>query len=365
MSVEQSIQQLPVQPRSWEGGVDEYLKQNGITAKKITPLEGGTSCYLWRLDGMDGMQRPASSKATPLVPSAVLKCADSMARAGPFSVDPNRLQAEVKALRSLAVTAACRQVPSVRVPSILRETHQGVVMSWAGDIDLRTLHNTDPSFNVSNIGTRLGAWLASLHLEGVSSGPGELDTGNETLERAFSGPGGMEEQAIKSVLSDADKIESVLNLLHAPPLVRTVTHWDFRPSNIVLSVSREGGAPPGLTVVDWELCHYGDPANDIRMWVAENIIMEAKHSDRGLLSSFLTAYKRHAGDSLVDKVFVRKVALSVGVFLLYFMGQGAKLWGFTEADLQKWTAIAIEYLTAGAHDDVEWMRRSVLRPLMD
>jgi len=238
-------------------------------------------------------------------------------------------------------------------------------MSWAGDIDLRTLHKTDTSSDLSSIGTRLGSWLACLHLEAIASGPDEFDIGNKALEMAFSGPGGVEEQVIRSVFSAADDIDCVLNLLRTPPPVRTVTHWDFRPSNIVLNTSCEDTASPDLTVVDWELCHYGDPANDIRMWVAENLIMEAKHRDQGLLSSFLTAYKRRVGDSIVDEAFVRRVSVAVGVFFLYFIGQGAELWGFTEKDLQEWTCIAMEYLNAGTHNDVAWLRQSVLRHLMN
>ncbi|CAE7208205.1 hypothetical protein PTNB73_07587 [Pyrenophora teres f. teres] len=362
MSAEPSIHQLLAHPKNWKGGIEEYLKQNGVTAGKVIPLEGGTSCYLWRLDGV---RCRSDSAITPLVQTAVLKCADSMAKAGPIAVDPNRLQTEVIAVRSQAVTAACRQSSSVRVPTILQQTHHGIIMSWAGETDLRTLHKTHGSFDMSNTGAHLGDWLAYLHLEGISSGPGEIEIGNATLEKAFSGPGGMEEQAIKSVLSATDDIELVLKLLRIPSPVRTVTHWDFRPSNIVLNVSKESDASPELTVVDWELCHYGDPVNDIRMWVAETIMMEATQCDRGLLSSFLTAYKRRAGKSIVNDVFVRKVAVAVGVFLLYFLGQGAELWGFTEQDLQKWRNIAIEYINAGAHNDVIWLSRNALQYLMD
>ncbi|GKT65489.1 hypothetical protein ColTof3_12828 [Colletotrichum tofieldiae] len=288
-----------------------------------------------------------------------------MAKGGHVTVDPNRLQTEVKALRSTAVAEACRQEPSVQVASILRETHNGIIMSWAGNTDLRTLYKTDSSMDMSSIGERLGKWLACLHLAGMSSGPGELDSGHETLNKLFSGPGGMEEQAIRSALCAEDEIERVLKLSRTPSPVQTVTPWDFRPSNIVLSVPSKEGAFPVLTVVDWELCHYGDPTNDLRMWVAEVIIMEVQHGNRGLLSSFLTAYKILAGDSIIDNSFIRKVAVAVGVFLLYFIGQGAELWGFTEKDSQEWAGKAIEYLKAGADDNLAWLSQSALKPLLD
>ncbi|GJC89030.1 hypothetical protein ColLi_11868 [Colletotrichum liriopes] len=270
-----------------------------------------------------------------------------MAKGGPIAVDPNRLQTEVKALQSTAVAEACRREPSVQVASILRETHNGIIMSWAGDTDLRTLYKTDSSMDMSSIGERLGKWLACLHLA------------------ALFGSWGMEEQAIRSALCAEDDIERVLKLSRTPSPVQTVTPWDFRPSNIVLSVPRKEGAFPVLTVVDWELCHYGDPTNDLRMWVAEVIIMEAQHGNRGLLSSFLTAYKIIAGESIIDNNFIRKVAVAVGVFLLYFIGQGAELWGFTEKDNQEWAGKAIEYLKAGADDNLAWLSQSALKPLLD
>ncbi|KZL80652.1 hypothetical protein CI238_08319 [Colletotrichum incanum] len=363
MSTENSIQEPPAYPGDWKGGVDEYLREHDIIATKVTPLEGGTSCYLWRLDGLKDAE--CSPQSTPLSKPAVLKCADSVAKGGPVAVDPNRLQTEVKALRSTAVAEACSQEPSVQVVSVLRETHNGIIMSWAGDTDLRNLYKTDTSTDFSIIGERLGKWLAFLHLAGIASGPGELDSRHETLEKLFSGPGGMEEQAIKSALCAEDDIERVLKLSRTPSLVQTVTPWDFRPSNIVLSVPREEEALPVMTVVDWELCHYGDPINDLRMWVAEVIIMEAQHGNRGLVSSFLAAYKTHAGSSIIDRNFIRKVAVAVGVFLLYFIGQGAELWGFTEKDSQEWTGKAIEYLKAGADDNVAWLSQSPLKPLMD
>jgi aminoglycoside phosphotransferase (APT) family kinase protein len=275
------------------------------------------------------------------------------------------LKVEVKALQSKAVAEAHRKEPSIRVPSVLRETHNGFIMSWAGDTDLRTAYKTDDSMDMAAIGARLGRWLACLHHAGISVGLDGWNTQHDTLEKLFSGPGGMEEQAIRSVLPTEDEVERVLKLSRTPPPVRTLTPWDFRPSNVVLRTPNKEEAVPNMTIVDWELCHYGDPTNDLRTWVAEAMVMEAQHGDRGLLSSFLTAYRRHAGISIIDSAFIRKVAVAVGVFLLYFIGQGAVLWGFTEKDNQEWTEKAIQYLKAGADDDTIWLGQSSLKPLLD
>ncbi|RYP35292.1 hypothetical protein DL767_003880 [Monosporascus sp. MG133] len=363
MVTEQSGQKNLARPRDWKAGVDDYLREHGIVFEKATPLDGGTSCYLWRLDGLNDAE--ASSNGYREGEPAVMKCADSMAKGGPVAVAPDRLQVEVKALKSKAVAEACRQEPSVRVPSVLRETHNGFIMSWAGETDLRKAYQTDNSMDVSTIGARLGRWLACLHHAGIPVGPDGWSTQHDILEKMFSGPGGLEEQAVRSVLRVEDEVERVLKLTRTPSPVRTLTPWDFRPSNVVLRMPSEKGAAPDMTIVDWELCHYGDPSNDLRMWVAEAMIMEAQHGNRGLLSSFLTAYRRQAGSSIIDKAFVRKVAVAVGVFLLYFIGQGAVLWGFTEKDNEQWTEKAIQYLKAGADDDIAWLGQSSLKPLLD
>ncbi|OAK99074.1 hypothetical protein IQ06DRAFT_294519 [Phaeosphaeriaceae sp. SRC1lsM3a] len=85
---------------------------------------------------------------------------------------------------------------------------------------------------------------------------------------------------------------------------------------------RTGDHPsrPRITVVDWEVCSYNDPAFDVRLWVAEAIVLEAKHgADRGMLTSFLTAYHRHAGERIVTEEFVCKVAVLVGSIWMLFM----------------------------------------------
>lgn len=362
MPAEQPGQENLVHPRDWKGGVDDYLHTHGILYEKVTPLEGGTSCYLWRLDGLKDAE--ASSNGYREGEPAVMKCADSVAKGGPIPVAPDRLQVEIKALQSKAVAEACRQEPSIRVPSVLRTTHNGFIMSWAGEIDLLTAYKTDDSIDAAAIGARLGRWLACLHSAGISIGPDGHATQHDALEKLFSGSGGMEEQAVRSVVSAEDEIERVLETLRTPSPVRTLTPWDFRPSNVVMRMPSEKGAAPDMTIVDWELCHYGDPSNDLRMWVAEAMIMEVQHGNRGLLSSFLTAYRRHAG-SIIHEAFVRKVAVAVGVFLLYFIGQGAVVWGFTEKDNEQWTEKAIRYLKAGADDDMVWLGQSCLKPLLD
>lgn len=343
----------PTQPRTWKGGVEQYLAENGIVYDKVEPLQSGTSCYLWRIDGLDG------SDGQP----AVLKVADSTPKFDDRPLAADRLQSEVKALsESQAVNKACSAESSVRVPRVLRTTKDGFIMTWAGDRDLRTAYKTDETdtLDPKAIGTRLGRWLASLHLAGVEAGPDGWSEENSEL-RQFYVAGGVEESVVRGVFgTDEDQIQRVLAILRTPDRVRTLTPWDFRPMNTLLHGDF-------LTIVDWELCHYGEPSSDIRMWAAEAMIMEAKFGERGLLSSFLSAYARAiAGLNLVDETFVRKVAAAVGVLTLFLMSVGPQVWDCSgEEDINRWKGTAVEFIRAGAKGDLNWIRQSCLGPLLE
>ena len=122
-----------------------------------------------------------------------------------------------------------------------------------------------------------------------------------------------------------------------------------------------------LTIVDWEVSHYGEPSSDIRMWVAEAMIMEAKFGERGLLSSFLSAYASSiAGLNLVDETFVRKVAAAVGVLTLFLMSVGPQVWDCAgEEDINHWKGKSVEFILAGANEDLNWLTQSCLGPLLE
>lgn len=346
--------QVSIQPRSWTGGIDDYLAKNGVIYDKATPLQSGTSCYLWRLDGLEG----ASGQP------AVLKVADSTPKFDDRPLSADRLRAEVQALaESKAVAKACNQEPSVQVPRVLQTTTNGLIMTWAGGKDLRMAYKAtsgdDAALDFAAIGARLGHWLASLHLAGIQAGPdGWPDEASEL--RQFYAPGGVEDSMVRAVFgADEDAVQRALAVLRTPDRVRTLTPWDFRPMNTLLHGDL-------LSIVDWELCHYGEPSSDLRMWVAEAMVMEAKYGDRGMLASFLAAYARDmARASVIDDMFVRKVAASMGVLTVFLMSVGPQVWDCAaEEDAQYWKRRAVEFLRAGASGDMDWLKQSCLRPLL-
>ncbi|KAK8131747.1 hypothetical protein PG984_008185 [Apiospora sp. TS-2023a] len=160
MSVE-ITQETPANPRDWSGGIDSYLAEHQIACSKVTPLSGGLSGWVWRLDGWSGgsgeddypthQQDKTTSRACRRAGEpAILKCADGMAKLAPVPLEAERLQLEIKALRSPAVAEACRQEPSVEVPRVLQETCRGYLMSFGGEMDLRVAYK-EGKIIVSNI----------------------------------------------------------------------------------------------------------------------------------------------------------------------------------------------------------------------
>lgn len=352
--------EAPPHPRDWNFGIDGYLQQNKVVCEQAVPLTTGTSCYIWRLEGLKDVE--ASSNGHHHDQPAILKCADSTPKYRSFPVSPDRLRNEVKALRSKTVEEACCREPSVRTPRVLRETTHGFIMSWVGETDLRTAYKTDWLLDPSALGARLGRWLAALHLEGIAQGPDGWSSQHAELDK-FYAVGGFAEKAIQDAMESGES-DKVLQALRAPAAVHTLTPWDFRPMNVMVHDPKGKSAAPGLAIVDWELCHYGDPASDVRMWVAEVMVLEAKFGDRGMLSSFLSAYKEKAGPALVNDDAVARIALSAGVYMLWLLPINPHVWDCGGEDVKYWKETSLQYIRAGANGDMEWLKQSCLKPLL-
>lgn len=232
-------------------------------------------------------------------------------------------------------------------------------------VGLRT--NFDNHQDTASIGTRLGNWLGALHKAGTAADKEGWTSQHEDVDK-FAGPGGLEEQALRAAMatsgSSKEDIEHTLRVMRQPSRISTLTPWDFRPMNTLLHF-KDAEAAPGITIVDWEMAVYGDPVNDLRLWIAEAMVLEAKFGDddRQLLSSFLSAYKHKIGGIIVDSDFACKLAIAVGVFLLIFAP--APIWECDDAEQESWRVIALEYIHAGSRGDLAWLGKSVLRPLLE
>lgn len=344
----------PLHPCSWAGGINQYLIDNDIVCTSATPIESGTSCYIWRLEGFSHPDHP------PTEPAA-LKCADNTPKFSDDVVSPARLSIEIRALLSRPVAEASRAEPTVRVPRVLRTTENGFVMSWAGDVNLLDAFrsNIGTTLDMADIGARIGKWLGCLQVAGAESGVSGFEPMNPELGR-FYNPGGLMDKLVQSVFTDGEKSEKISAALRERETVRTLTAWDFRPMNTLLRFS--GGSnnnTPDIYIVDWELAQFGEAAGDVGMWCVEAMVLEDKYGDRGLLRSFLNAYKQYAV-RIVDGIFVCKLAMVVGVMLVYFMRIAPRLWGTTEEKVGSWRAAAVDFLRAGAEGDLVWLRESII-----
>lgn len=357
-----SAPEPPSHPQIWKSGIEDYLVENEVAHKEVTPLQNGTSCFVWRLDGY---QPPSTSSQNATTHPVVLKCADSTPKYSDVPVAADRLQIEIAALKSRVVAAACQQEPSVHVPAVLQTTKNGFVMTWAGETDLRAAHSTpDSALDFGAIGAGLGKWLACLHRAGVAHGADGWASQNNELWKWY-GARGVEPGTLSAALPDEHERARVAALLGTPDSIRTLTPWDFRPMNVLIQDKKSDEASPRVSVVDWELCHWGEPFNDVRMFFAEAMVMEAQHGDRGLLSSFLRAYKLQIGPGVVDETFVRKVAASTGIFMLFLMSAGPQVWDCAGEDVDKLKTTGLEYLRAAGGNDLDFLRSTSLRFLLD
>ncbi|TLD33494.1 hypothetical protein PspLS_01050 [Pyricularia sp. CBS 133598] len=348
-----SAASAPAHPHHWSGGINSYLSANDIDCKSATPITAGTSCYLWRLDGFLCPSHPVESPA-------VLKCADSTPKFSDDAVSPARLAIEIRALNSPVVAAATRAEPSVRVPTVLRETANGLVMSWAGDVNLLEAFTKGLPLDYADVGSRIGKWLGNLQTAGMKAGPSGFDLVNPELGR-FYNPGGYLDMLVKSAIPDPAESAAVLASLRATQTARTLTAWDFRPMNNLLSSA--SGPRPEVYIVDWELAQFGEAVGDVAMWAVEAMVLEDKHGSHGMLEGFLKAYKANSA-GIINEAFEAKAGMLTGVMLTYFMRIAPRLWGSTEEEVAHWRQRAVEFLRAGAKRDMKFLKSSEIGTLM-
>ncbi|KAF1818568.1 uncharacterized protein K489DRAFT_374192 [Dissoconium aciculare CBS 342.82] len=300
--------------------------------------DGRTRRQLGGLEALDGDYLSKSTNSTNEI--LTLKYGESQIKLGPLQMSADRMQWEVRALTSAAFARACAQEPAVEVPRVVTSTKEAVIMSWAGNRDLLSAYREDCALDAAYVGASLGRWLAHLHL--TSMDDAEIkDCTNATASM------------------EMDQASAVYQTVTC---VRALTAWDFRPMNTLLRNS-DSPSRPRITVVDWEVSGYADPAFDIRLWVAEAIVIEAKHgADRGLLKSFLTAYRRTAGERIVTEEFACRVAVLAGALWMLLMP--ASIWNCTAADREPWLQKARDYVRAGITADRAWLLRSSIAPLL-
>ena len=347
------LTECPEVPRTWDQPVETYLSDHNIKCEKATPLTGGNSTYIWRLDGFKKGRRTHGR--------SVFKYADTEIKGmEDIKVPAGRMLTEIRALNTAVAQTACEQEPRVEIPTVLQTTDEGFVMSWGGEIDLRTAFIENKNLDARALGSRLVRWLANLHI--AAAGRAEFKSWRNALIESV-----VEREATHICTAfeqrgiDSGIAERATALLQQPGPMQTLTICDFRAMNTLLK--SKDSTDPIATIVDWECARYGDPSFDILLWAAGALVAETKYGNRGLLESFLQAYSQHAGPNIISTEFVCRVAVVTGSMLLWLMPLG--IWDVTdEEEGEHWRLLGIEYIRAGADGDMSWLAKSALSPLM-
>ena len=246
--------------------------------------------------------------------SVVLKVAPPHAADHPeIALDPARIEFEARALQALGPEGKLADVMNerARAPRLIHsdaERHALVMEDLGARADLATWADTADKTPATELGTRLGAFIGRLHAQTL---------GDDEIAQAFDNRAAQTTR--KKVQYDA--VEGLLRELDTPdagPLGavarevgerflkpgRCLIMGDLWPASILVGETEEG---PHAGVIDWELTHYGNPAQDLghigaHVWMLTQDAERA--AQRQTLALILTAiyegYAEAAGDALPE-----------------------------------------------------------------
>lgn len=252
-----------------------------------SPLPGGLLNLVWRLP------------CTPA--SVVIKLAPPFVAALPdIPLDPSRLRFEAAALRLLGGNGALRDVPDaeVRPPRLLDYDASSSILLLE---DLGTLPPLDQSLSREGQGIlqgrRLGRFVGRVHAAtlddcGVASALSNVAIQEARHRIQYCRVGDFLREA---GVADADAVSRAavgLGLRLMQP-GRCMIMGDLWPPSVLV-------ADDGLRVIDWELAHYGNPAQDLGHLAAH--LWMLGHGPRpvaealAMLGAFLAEYRETIGD---------------------------------------------------------------------
>jgi len=224
------------------------LAGEGAEINGLTRLTGGASMETWAFSAI-----PAGGEAIPLI----LRRGTSPLARHPGKKPPLRIEAE------LIAAAVANGVPAPRVVHICDGGDglgEAYIMARVSGETLGKRIATDPAFAPARamLARQCGAALARIHATPPVAGVETLDvratlSGYEETWRAS----GLVRPTIEAAFRWLERRIPAAGAL-------TLVHGDFRNGNIM--VDPETGL---AAVLDWELAHVGDPAEDIG-WICCN-----------------------------------------------------------------------------------------------
>ncbi|KAG1757815.1 kinase-like domain-containing protein [Suillus lakei] len=361
-------------------GVRKYLSNTSFASHTISVLAGGVANFTYRIHLND----PFEGKETFVFKYAAPYVAES---SGTMAFPTERQIFEVEALR--LVRKISDDVITVPAVHLFDEEAHVIIMDDCGT-DTRMLKQLVidealPQILAEEIGTAIGHFLGRIHAwnkdasfdMGIFSNNevGKMISALVTYGRLVSTLSGRDNIA---ALADPglDIPERKLAIISKLAETRSheigsttevLTHGDFWPGNIMVSLRREseGGTLRlgKLYVLDWELAKAGLRGLDIGQFCAEMRLLERFYPSRQeeastIMRSFLLAYR---GGNGPDEALARVAIAHIGAHLVAWTPRTR--WGDKE-DTRKAVAEGVELLVGGAEGTLAWLEGSLVGNLM-
>ena len=317
--------------------MESYLSANSITYQSLTRLSGGNANFVYRLRNAEGH-------------TAIIKHAEPFIASSPnIALSVSRMGFEYTALTTLPQYSFSED-KLIRLPAVHRYDGQANILMLE-DGGSRTLKDryTDPSLDVTEIGSRLGRWLRELHERTRQVDIG-VD-GNPIAKAIYRYPyQHLSQVALEYDLDPSlgERIDEVYGTLLQSEN-ECVCHGDCWPGNVLLDDS----IPPKLTVVDWEMTRRGCGATDVGQFAAEAYLLDTLRGGKGLMTAFLQGY-RTSGE--INKEFVKRMAVHMGMHLAFWPARVE--WGDREAT-KTMIVQGCEIMQRADSEDWDWLRGTV------
>lgn len=243
---------------------------------ELDPMGGGASRQLWTVSGSEG-------------PSWVLR------RDPPGSTSYVSMETEYRVMAQAGRAGVPVPEPLAFEPEGGRFGSAGFLMQRLQGEGLgpRILKRPELERARERLVSQLGAALAKIHA--TEPPPGLLENPSRDPAEAQVSAWEAELDALEVALPAVEAGLRWLRLNLPEPAEPTLVHGDFRLGNFLVD-------PNGLVaVLDWELCHTGDPAEDvgwlcIRSWRFGND--DERAAGLGSLEELLAAYREAGGGEL-------------------------------------------------------------------
>lgn len=267
------------------------------------PLSGGNLNHVWRLAGQP---KPLVIKQAP----------PYVAKQPNIPLDPSRLLMEAAALQTLAQGGALASVASDRArpphPQHLDTRAHILIMEDLGDLpDLaRALRHPECETDCQpeHLGHDLGRFIGQLHSQSLNDPQLARRFDNRAMQQTRNQ---VQYQQVGALCSSAGLTGADRMAARAVSLGRTflqpgqcLTQGDLWPASILVDQGR-------LRLIDWELCHFGQAAQDLghfgaHCWMQAHRAANPEQAQhwQGVWEAFVTTYRAEAtleGDSLLSE----------------------------------------------------------------